>query len=207
MWIAAGKDQRPDAALKAGAVDSVVEPDHLRAAALATLQRAIDGKLDYQGRREAKRGPMVINDVEATMAFFTGKAMIGQQAGKNYPAPVAAATAIETARKMDLEGALEVEAATFAKLAQGPVARALVGVFLADQLLGKKAKAWEKQAEHKVKKAAVLGAGIMGGGIAYQSAVTGTPIRMKDIAQEGIDLGLSEATKLLSKPPPRWERC
>ncbi len=199
MWIAAGKDQRPDAALKAGAVDSVVEPDHLRAAALATLQRAIDGKLDYQGRREAKRGPMVINDVEATMAFFTGKAMIGQQAGKNYPAPVAAATAIETARKMDLEGALEVEAATFAKLAQGPVARALVGVFLADQLLGRKAKAWEKQAEHKVKKAAVLGAGIMGGGIAYQSAVTGTPIRMKDIAQEGIDLGLSEATKLLSK--------
>ncbi len=199
MWIAAGKDQRPDAALKAGAVDSVVEPDQLRGAALTTLQRAIDGKLDYQSRRQAKRSPMVINDVEATMAFFTGKSMIAQQAGKNYPAPVAAATAVETARKMGLEEALDVEAATFAKLAQGPVARALVGVFLSDQLLGKKARNWEKKAEHKVKKAAVLGAGIMGGGIAYQSAVTGTPIRMKDIAQQGIDLGLSEAAKLLSK--------
>ncbi len=199
MWIAAGKDQRPDAALKAGAVDAVVAPDALRDAALTTLQRAIDGKLDYQSRRDAKRSPMVINDVEATMAFFTGKSMIAQQAGKNYPAPVAAATAVETARKMGLEDALDVEADTFSKLAQGPVAQALVGVFLADQLLSKKAKSWEKKTDHKVKKAAVLGAGIMGGGIAYQSAVTGTPIRMKDIAQEGIDLGLSEATKLLSK--------
>jgi 3-hydroxyacyl-CoA dehydrogenase/enoyl-CoA hydratase/3-hydroxybutyryl-CoA epimerase/enoyl-CoA isomerase len=39
----------------------------------------------------------------------------------------------------------------------------------------------------------------MGGGIAYQSAYKGTPIIMKDIDQAGIDLGLSEATKLLSK--------
>ncbi|MFN2289077.1 MAG: 3-hydroxyacyl-CoA dehydrogenase NAD-binding domain-containing protein, partial [Chromatocurvus sp.] len=44
-----------------------------------------------------------------------------------------------------------------------------------------------------------LGAGIMGGGIAYQSAYKGVPIRMKDINQEGLDLGLSEAGKLLSK--------
>jgi 3-hydroxyacyl-CoA dehydrogenase/enoyl-CoA hydratase/3-hydroxybutyryl-CoA epimerase/enoyl-CoA isomerase len=45
----------------------------------------------------------------------------------------------------------------------------------------------------------VLGAGIMGGGIAYQSALKGVSIKMKDIAQTGIDLGLSEANKLLSK--------
>jgi 3-hydroxyacyl-CoA dehydrogenase/enoyl-CoA hydratase/3-hydroxybutyryl-CoA epimerase/enoyl-CoA isomerase len=199
MWIATAKDQRPDAALKVGAVDAVAEADQLRAVALATLQRAIDGKLDYQSRREAKRSPLPLNDTEATMAFFTIKAMIAQQAGKNYPAPVAAATAVETARSMGLEDALNVEADTFAELAQGPVAQALVGVFLADQLLGKKAKSWEKKAQHKITRGAVLGAGIMGGGIAYQSAVTGTPIKMKDIDQGGIDLGLSEATKLLSK--------
>ena len=48
MITAHGSVEAAIAALKAGAVDSVVEPDHLRAAALATLQRAIDGKLDYQ---------------------------------------------------------------------------------------------------------------------------------------------------------------
>ena len=45
----------------------------------------------------------------------------------------------------------------------------------------------------------MLGAGIMGGGIAYQSAVKGTPIIMKDIRTEALDLGLNEAGKLLSK--------
>ena len=79
------------------------------------------------------------------------------------------------------------------------MAAALVGVFLNDQLLGKKAKGWEKQADKPVERAAVLGAGIMGGGIAYQSALKGTPIKMKDINQEGLDLGLSEANKLLAK--------
>merc|ERR1712169_9621 len=57
---------------------------------------------------------------------------------------------------------------------------------------------FDKQAKD-TKKAAVLGAGIMGGGIAYQSALKGTPIMMKDIAEAGIELGLSEANKLLAK--------
>lgn len=203
MWIAGARDQKPDAALKVGAVDAVAAPEALREVALTTLQRAIDGELDYAGRREAKRSPLPINDTEATMAFFTGKALISQQAGKNYPAPVAAATAVETARNMGLEEALEVEANTFAELAQTDVARALVGVFLSDQMLGKKAGSWAKKADRKVERAAVLGAGIMGGGIAYQSAFTGTPIKMKDIAQEGIDLGLAEANKLLAKRTSR----
>ena len=47
--------------------------------------------------------------------------------------------------------------------------------------------------------AGVLGAGIMGGGIACQSALKGTPVLMKDVAQEGIDLGMNEAKKLLAK--------
>ena len=75
----------------------------------------------------------------------------------------------------------------------------MVGLFLSDQMLSKVAKGWEKKAERRVERAAVLGAGIMGGGIAYQSALKGVPIKMKDIAQEGIDLGLNEANKLLAK--------
>src|SRR5690606_12470529 len=51
----------------------------------------------------------------------------------------------------------------------------------------------------ELKLAAVLGAGIMGGGIAYQSAYKGRPILMKDIREEGIQVGLDEASKLLGK--------
>jgi 3-hydroxyacyl-CoA dehydrogenase / enoyl-CoA hydratase / 3-hydroxybutyryl-CoA epimerase / enoyl-CoA isomerase len=50
-----------------------------------------------------------------------------------------------------------------------------------------------------VKTAAVLGAGIMGGGIAFASALKGVPARMKDIAQGQLELGLGEADKLLAR--------
>src|SRR3546814_17599737 len=50
-----------------------------------------------------------------------------------------------------------------------------------------------------VQHAAVLGAGIMGGGISYQSASKGVPVIMKDIADKALDLGMEEANKLLSK--------
>lgn len=199
MWIATGAEKRADAALKAGAVDAVAPPEKLRDVALATLQGGIDGKLDFQKRREIKSSPLPLNDTEAMMSFFTIKSMVGQQAGKNYPAPVKVVEVIEAARGMGLEDALDVEAEGFAELATTAVASALVGVFLNDQLLSKKAKDWEKKADKKIERAAVLGAGIMGGGIAYQSAFKGTPIKMKDIAQEGLDLGLAEANKLLAK--------
>ena len=169
-WIAGATEQRADKALKTGAVDAVAGPEELRTVALTTLNNAIAGKLDYATRRHAKSSPLPLNDTEAMMAFFTMKSLVQQQAGKNYPAPVKAVDVIEKARGMGLEDALKVEAEGFAELAVTPVASALVGVFLSDQLLGKKAKDWEKQADRKVSRAAVLGAGIMGGGIAYQSA-------------------------------------
>lgn len=199
MWMATGQEQRADAALKAGAVDAIAPPEQLRDVALATLANAVQGTLDTAARRAAKSAPLPLNDTEAMMAFFTIKSMVAQQAGKNYPAPIKVVDVIEAARGMGLEEALEVEAAGFAELATTPVAAALVGVFLSDQLLSKTAKTWEKKATTPVTRAAVLGAGIMGGGIAYQSALKGVPIKMKDINQAGLDLGLAEANKLLTK--------
>lgn len=204
-WIATAAEQRPDAALKAGAVDAVAPPEQLREVALTTLQQAIDGKLDYQSRRDAKSSPLPLNDTEAIMAFFTTKALVQQQAGRNYPAPVKVVEVMEQARSMGLEDALKVEAEGFAELAVSPQAAALVGVFLSDQLLAKKAKGWEKQADRKIRRGAVLGAGIMGGGISYQSAYKGVPVLMKDIAQQGLDLGMAEAGKLLAKRVDRGQ--
>ena len=198
-WIATAKDQSAEAALKAGAVDAIAAPEQLLEVAQRTLASAMDGKLDYATRRDAKSSPLPLNDTEAMMAFFTIKSMVGQQAGRNYPAPLKVVDVVEAARGMGLEDALKVESAGFAELAKTDVAAAMVGLFLADQMLSKVAKGWEKKAERRVERAAVLGAGIMGGGIAYQSALKGVPIKMKDIAQEGIDLGLNEANKLLAK--------
>ena len=197
-WIASGKEQKPQAALKCGAVDAVVAPELLRDAAIALVRQCIDGKLDYQARRREKQGPLQLNRIEATMVFETSKAFVAGKAGPHYPAPVTAIKVMEKAAGMGRDDALREEARGIAKMAVTPVARHLVGLFLGDQVLMHKAKSLAKKGG-KVERAAVLGAGIMGGGIAYQSAFKGTPIIMKDIAQAGIDLGLSEASKLLAK--------
>ncbi|WP_444935527.1 fatty acid oxidation complex subunit alpha FadB [Microbulbifer sp. JMSA004] len=198
-WIAAGKEQKPAAALEAHAVDAVIPTAKLKDAAIKLLERAINGELDYKAIRELKKSPIPLNDTEALMAFFTTKAFVGQQAGKNYPSPVAAVESIEQGYKLTRDEALKVEQEKFIFCAQTGTAKSLVGLFLADQAIGKVAKGWEKKADKPIERAAVLGAGIMGGGIAYQSAYKGTPIKMKDIDQKGIDLGLNEANKLLSK--------
>jgi len=198
-WISSGKEQRPDVALKAGVVDGVVAPELLRESAISVLQSAIDGKMDYQTRRAIKRAPLQLNQTEAMMVFETSKAFVAGQAGPNYPSPIIAIECMQQSAGLGRDEALAIEAQGFAKATETNAAESLVGIFLSDQLIASKAKGWAKQADKKVERAAVLGAGIMGGGIAYQSAYKGTPIKMKDINQEGLDLGLSEANKLLSK--------
>lgn len=197
-WIAGTKEYKAADALKFGAVDSVVGPDQLKEAAIAILDQAVAGKLDYKTRREEKTGKLKLNPMESMMTFETAKGFVAGQAGPHYPAPVEAIKTMQKHSGMTRDKAIEVEAKGFAKMAKTPVASSLIGLFLNDQALKAAAKKLEPSAS-EVKKAAVLGAGIMGGGIAYQSALKGTPIIMKDIAQAGLDLGLSEAKKLLAK--------
>ncbi|MBC7193177.1 fatty acid oxidation complex subunit alpha FadB [Marinobacter sp.] len=197
-WISGGTENRADAALKVGAVDAVVEADQLLDAAIGIIHQVNEGKLDNLARREEKKGKIKLNAMESMMAFEISKGFVAGKAGKNYPAPVEAIKVMQKHAGMTRDKAIEVEAKGFARMAKTNTAACLVGLFLNDQALKKKSSAWEKEASD-VKLAAVLGAGIMGGGVAYQSALKGTPILMKDIAQEGINLGLKEAKKLLSK--------
>ncbi|WP_318485171.1 fatty acid oxidation complex subunit alpha FadB [Photobacterium leiognathi] len=196
--ITAGKDKKAQDALKLGLVDAVVEPDNLKCAALAMIKSAIDGKLDWQQRRQQKQAPLGLNKIEATMSFTTAKGMVAKVAGKHYPAPIAAVTTIEQAARCSRDEALTIENQHFVKLAKTDVAEALVSIFLNDQYIkgqAKKATKVAKPTDH----AMVLGAGIMGGGIAYQSALKGTPVLMKDIAEASLTLGMTEAAKLLNK--------
>lgn len=197
-WIASGSEKRPDAAFKDGGVDAVVPHDKVNEEAYKLLERLAAGELDYQQRREEKKGKLKLNAIESMMVFETAKGFIAGKAGKHYPAPVEAVKTIQKHANFERDKAIAIEAKGFAKMAKTSVAQNLIGLFLNDQAIKKIAKDHVKSAKD-VKQAAVLGAGIMGGGIAYQSAVKGTPILMKDINEAGIQLGLDEAAKLLVK--------
>ena len=195
-WICGGTENKADAALKVGAVDAVVEPDNLRDSALKLLSECADGVFDYQARRTEKQTSVLLNNMEQMMAFESARGVIGAKAGPHYPSPMLILKTIQKSCTMTREKALLVESKAFAKLAVNSVTASLVGLYLKDQHVKKVAKKYIEAAE-PVEHAAVLGAGIMGGGVAYQSASRGTPIIMKDINEAALTLGMDEATKLL----------
>ena len=201
--VATAKFYKPDEALKVGFVDAVVADDALVDSAIDLVKKCIKGDLNWQARRQEKLEPVKLNQLEQAIAFNSGKGMIFAKANpKQYPAIALAVEAIEKHANLQRDEAVKVEVAGFAKAAKTPQAAALVGLFLNDQLVKKLAKEHSKEA-HDIREAAVLGAGIMGGGIAYQAASKGLPIIMKDIKSEQLELGMSEATKLLSKQVER----
>lgn len=192
-WIVSGAPQNAGTALQAGAVDLVAAPEQLREQALALLQTAMRGAEDWRARRKRHHGGVKPNPEKLALA----KQAAGRNA-RHLPAALAAVELIERAAPESRDLALALESRAFAAIARTQAAAALVGLFLNDQFLKKKGKQYAKIAR-PVRQGAVLGAGIMGGGIAYQSAVRGTPVLMKDIAQQSLDIGKAEASKLLAR--------
>lgn len=204
-WIAGGKHKRAADALKDGVVDAVVEPELLHDEALKMLMRAAEGELPYESRREQKQSPLKMNEIELGMSVHTSRDAVLAKAGTNYPAPLAAIEVLAKAAEMSRDEALEVEFQAFSDLTQTPQCRALVGMFLNDQYISGQAKQYAKKATKTIGHATALGAGIMGGGIAYQNAVKGFPVMMKDINLASLDLGMNEANKLLAKRVERGQ--
>ncbi|WP_332419924.1 fatty acid oxidation complex subunit alpha FadB [Vibrio metschnikovii] len=197
--ITQGKACRAEEALKLGLLDAIVDSDKLLESALNTITQAINEKIDWVGRRQQKTSPLTLSKMESMMSFTMAKGVVAQVAGKHYPAPMTAVVTIEQAARSSRDEALDIERQHFIKLAKSTEAQALVGLFLNDQHIKGLAKQSAKSASQDTQRAAVLGAGIMGGGIAYQSASKGVPVLMKDIAQPSLDLGMTEASKLLNK--------
>jgi 3-hydroxyacyl-CoA dehydrogenase/enoyl-CoA hydratase/3-hydroxybutyryl-CoA epimerase/enoyl-CoA isomerase len=194
-WIVSGAPAKAESALQAGAVDEIATPESLRDAALVLLNKAVAGEADWRTRRESKRSAVPAASAEQLFAAATEKAAKGP---KHQPAALMAIELLKTSFAKPRDEALALESAGFARVSKTQAAGSLVRVFLNEQAVKKQAKALARAAK-PVKKAAVLGAGIMGGGIAYTAAFKSVPVVLKDIQQKQLDLGIGEARKQLSK--------
>ncbi|PMC19301.1 fatty acid oxidation complex subunit alpha FadB [Oligella urethralis] len=198
-WISSTRPRKAADALADDAVDEVAEHDKLRDTALAALKRAIAGEIDWQAKRALKLQAVEVPGGAADSYFEGVRAELAKTTNpEQYPASKAFLDVIEKSADMARDQAVAVEAEHFAGVAVTPQADALIGLFLADQVIKRAAKK-NAAAAREVKKAAVLGAGIMGGGIAYQAATKGTAVIMKDIGQAQLDLGMNEAEKQLAR--------
>lgn len=199
QWVVSGARNKADLAHKDGLVDAVVAPEELRGQALAMLNQAADGDLEYGARRRQKLSPLTIDDEGIARVRATVEKTLARQPIVHYPAPHAALDAMARSVTMSRDEALEVEFETNYELSDTPQRRALVGMFLAEQQVASEGKKYAAGATQKVTKATVLGAGTMGGGIAFQNAIKGVPVFMKDISQDSLDLGMKEAENLFGK--------
>ncbi|WP_211838089.1 fatty acid oxidation complex subunit alpha FadB [Proteus terrae] len=194
--ITAGKDVDAQTALQNGLIQAIVPLDSLKESAISLIEQAIEGKIDWKVARHPKTAPLRLTELEHKMSFSVAKGMVIKVAGPHYPAPITAVKTIEKAAFLNRDEALALETENFVKLTRTDVAKALVGIFLNDQYVKNITK---KRHAELPKQAAVLGAGIMGGGISYQSALKGIPVIMKDINPKSLELGMNEALSLLQK--------
>lgn len=202
-WIAGGGTYKTNDAYKVGFLDAYCEPEKLLEVGHQILAEANSGNLPWQKKQQEKIRPLaLLSELETAMAFVSAKGVIAQKAAPHYPAPLKALEVMHSNVGLDRAASQANEINGFISVAKTPVAEALISIFLADQYNKKSNKSLAAQAR-PVKSSAVVGAGIMGGGIAYQSASRRVPVIMKDINHPALELGLTEAGKLLTNQMKR----
>ncbi|MFF1463902.1 3-hydroxyacyl-CoA dehydrogenase NAD-binding domain-containing protein [Streptomyces sp. NPDC058330] len=123
-----------------------------------------------------------------------------QLAGAPMPAPRNIMAAAVEGSQVDFETALTIEARYFTELVTGQVAKNMIQAFFFDlQTVNSGASRPAGAAERQVRKVAVLGAGMMGAGIAYSCARAGLDVVLKDVSAEAAEKGKAYSEKLLAK--------
>ncbi|MFE3401486.1 3-hydroxyacyl-CoA dehydrogenase NAD-binding domain-containing protein [Streptomyces anulatus] len=123
-----------------------------------------------------------------------------QLAGAPMPAPRNILAAAVEGSQVDFETALTIEARYFTELVTGQVSKNMIQAFFFDlQAVNSGANRPKNIPERPVRKVAVLGAGMMGAGIAYSCAKAGIEVVLKDVSAEAAAKGKAYSEKLLAK--------
>ena len=127
-------------------------------------------------------------------------AMLRDKTKGCYPAPEAIMAAAVEGAQVDVDTALTIESRYFTYLATGQVAKNMIGTFWHGLNAIKSGESRPKDvAKWQAKKVGVLGAGMMGAGIAYSTAIKGIQVVLKDVSVENAEKGKAYSQKLLDK--------
>lgn len=196
--ITAGQQLNGRQAYSAGLVDAVVPPEGLRSAAMQTLQRRPKPR-----RRDFVQRWLVESAPGRSLIFRFAKKQIQEKTKGKYPAPEKALEVLRAGMQSQAAG-FESEAEAIGELAVHPVTRESIRLFhLRDH-----AKRWAEEAapgskEVEVRQAGLLGAGVMGAGIAKLLADRGIEVRLRDLSPEQLSNGMRTARRLFDEDVKR----
>jgi 3-hydroxyacyl-CoA dehydrogenase/enoyl-CoA hydratase/3-hydroxybutyryl-CoA epimerase len=174
-------------ALRIGLVDGIVPDAYLEREALSRLAHAADGKQSPRKRRLSPMA-MLINNVGPLRRFAISRAKkrtSERVRPTDYPAPFRALEAIEAAFALTGPQGFDLEARIVGELVPTSTSKNLIWIFKTQTALKREAGGIQAS-PRQVRRAAVIGAGIMGGGISQLVADRGIPVRLKDVRYEAV---------------------
>ena len=200
----------PSKALAAGLIDATVESiDELIPAAKKFIldnKSSIDVATQPWDRKGYRIPGGAINSSKNAKLAVMAPAMLNQKTRGLMPQMSAAMDIAFQATVLDIDTALRIEGREFTRIATNPVAKNMISTFFFQlNNINGGASRPKDQEKNPTRKVGILGAGMMGQGIAYVSAMAGIEVVLKDISQEAADKGKAYSQKLLKKRVSRGQ--
>ncbi len=199
-YLLQGKTMSPQEALAFGVVHKVVVAADLVAEAKKWISDGGKAVQPWDEKRFKVPGGQGAFNPTIVQTFMAATAMTRKETKDNYPAPQAILSCVYEGHQLPMDTAIRVESKYFTQLILDPTAGNMIRTLFvnkgeADKLV-RRPKGIEK---HQIKKLGVLGAGMMGAGIAYVSAVAGMDVVLLDRDVSSAEKGKDYSVKLLTK--------
>lgn len=187
--ILTGRQVRGRAALKMGLVEAILPTERMLELVPALIMKPVPSKKG--GLEKAFERVATENFLTRKIIFQKAREKVMEQSKGFYPAPLKILEVLDAGAGKGRDAYLAMEAQAFGDLSQTVVSRNLQHIFF---LTDNSKKIENKDQLPSVKRGGVLGAGVMGGGIAWLFANSDQAPLMKDISQPALELGLKQAS-------------
>ena len=198
-FLMAGTPFTPKKALSSGLIHEVTDADSLMVAAKKYINDGGKAVQPWDEKGYKFPGGLPYTP-KGAMIWGASSSTLRKMSYNNYPAQSAILSAIYEGVQVPIDAALRIEARYFTKVVMDPVSMNMVrSLFVNMQALSKGARRPKEFDKYDVKKIGILGAGLMGAGIAYVTAKAGIEVVLIDMDQEAAEKGKEYSTKILDK--------
>ena len=199
-FLLEGKQFNPEKGLELGLINEIVDsPEAMLESAINWIKQTPAATQPYDVKGYKVPGGLPSQPALAKMLPIAPSLIRAKTKG-TLPAPESILAVMVEGLQVDIDTAMRIESRYFVDLACGQVSKNMINTFWFQLNQIKAGAARPKNIERKkVKKLGVLGAGMMGAGIAYSSAAKGIEVILKDVSQENADKGKAYSENIVNK--------